>query len=116
MNAQSGCNDCHTWPNYTSDPFLGEQKQVNTVNYLAGGRPFGPFLKSANITPDKTSGLPANLTWSKFLAVMRHGTDPDDPSKLLQVMPWPVFQDMSQHDLEAIYAYLSAIPHAEPAP
>ena len=29
---------------------------------------------------------------------------------LLQVMPWPHFQNMSDHDLLAIYTYLSAIP------
>jgi hypothetical protein len=25
-------------------------------------------------------------------------------------MPWPDFQDMTEHDLRAIYEYLSAIP------
>jgi hypothetical protein len=29
---------------------------------------------------------------------------------LLQVMPWPDFQDMTEHDMRAIYEYLSAIP------
>ncbi len=29
---------------------------------------------------------------------------------LLQVMPWPNFQDMSDRDIEAIYEYLKAIP------
>ena len=29
---------------------------------------------------------------------------------LLQVMPWPTFSNMSDHDIEAIYEYLSAIP------
>ena len=29
---------------------------------------------------------------------------------LLQVMPWPVFNNMSTQDLYAIYIYLSAIP------
>ncbi len=32
---------------------------------------------------------------------------------LLQVMPWPVFQNMSDRYLQAIYAYLSAIPCSE---
>jgi hypothetical protein len=26
------------------------------------------------------------------------------------VMPWPVFANMTEHDLLAIYTYLSAIP------
>ena len=29
---------------------------------------------------------------------------------LLQIMPWPTFSKMSDHDIEAIYEYLSAIP------
>jgi hypothetical protein len=29
---------------------------------------------------------------------------------LLQVMPWPTFANMTDHDLLAIYTYLSAIP------
>jgi len=29
---------------------------------------------------------------------------------LLQVMPWPNFGNMTDHDLRAIYEYLSAIP------
>ena len=29
---------------------------------------------------------------------------------LLQIMPWPIFHNMTYHDLHAIYEYLSAIP------
>jgi hypothetical protein len=29
---------------------------------------------------------------------------------LLQIMPWPVYKNMTDHDLRAIYEYLSAIP------
>ncbi len=41
VNAQGGCNDCHTYPNYKDggDPFLGQPEQVNTDHYMAGGRP-----------------------------------------------------------------------------
>ena len=35
---------------------------------------------------------------------------PPTDGSLLQVMPWPHFQNMSDHDLLAIYTYLSAIP------
>ena len=39
VNAQGGCNDCHTHPSYAAggDPFLGQPKQVNTAQYLTGG-------------------------------------------------------------------------------
>ena len=115
VNAQGGCNDCHTHPSYApgGDPFLGEPKQINAAQYLAGGRQFGPFT-SRNLTPDPTTGLPADLTFEQFLEVMRKGTDFDlkhpQISPLLQVMPWPVFGDMTNRDLRAIYEYLRAIP------
>ncbi len=35
-------------------------------------------------------------------------------SPLLQVMPWPVYQSLTDRDLRAIYECLSSIPHAEP--
>jgi hypothetical protein len=115
VNAQGGCNDCHTHPSYAAggDPFLGQPKQVNTAQYLTGGRQFGPFT-SRNLTPDPSSGLPAGLTFQQFLEVMHHGTDFDlrhpQISPLLQVMPWPVYGDMTKRDLRAIHEYLSAIP------
>ena len=74
--------------------------------------PFGPFI-SRNITPD-ANGRPAGLTLVQFIAVMRTGRDPHDPSRLLQVMPWPVYQDMRFDDLRAIYTYLKAIPSRRP--
>jgi mono/diheme cytochrome c family protein len=114
VNAQSGCNDCHTDPSYAKggDPFAGEKEQINTANYLAGGREFGPFT-SANITPD-ANGLPAGMTEAQFIQTLRTGHSPGQ-ERLLQVMPWPVFGKMTDKDLKAVYAYLSAIPHAEPA-
>jgi hypothetical protein len=29
---------------------------------------------------------------------------------VLQIMPWPIYKNMTDHDLRAIYEYLSAIP------
>lgn len=113
VNAVGGCNDCHTEPNYQEggNPFEGEPEIINTAGYLAGGRSFGPVIVSANITPDEY-GRPAGLTFQEFEYVMRTGHDPDDPTgqTLLQVMPWPVYRNMSDLDLRAIYEYLSAIP------
>ena len=110
VNAQGGCNDCHTNPPFAEggNPFLGEPEQINTENYLAGGVPFGPTIVSANITPDG-NGRPAGLTFGEFLRVMRTGHDPDD-GHILQVMPWPVYGKMTRRDLRAVYEYLSAIP------
>jgi hypothetical protein len=116
-------------------------KVVNQSTYLGGGRTFAPQLAgnpavvSRNLTPDKT-GRPAGLSFAAFLHVMRTGEDPDHvhpncsaavttncfPTSqpyngdLLQVMPWPEFQSMTEHSLLAIYEYLSAIPCIEGPP
>jgi len=40
-------------------------------------------------------------------------TNPPNPpfdGDLLQIMPWPNFQDLTDHDIRAIYEYLKAIP------
>ncbi len=113
VNAQGGCNDCHTHPSYTPghDPFLGQPEQINVGNYLSGGREFGPpgGLASANITPD-ANGKPAGLDLNEFISALRTGHDPDDPAEILQVMPWPVYGKMIERDLRAIYEFLRAIP------
>jgi hypothetical protein len=113
VNAQGGCNDCHTNPPFApgGNPFLGQPRRINTARYLAGGTAFGPVV-SANITPDE-HGLPAGLTFTEFLSLMRTGRDPDDPNEILQVMPWPVFSQMRWADLRAVYEYLRAIPHVD---
>lgn len=112
VNAQGGCNDCHTCPSFATghDPYKGEALQFNAKAYLAGGKAFGPFI-SANLTPD-ASGKPAGVTLAEFKDLMRTGKDPHEPGNILQVMPWPVYGLMSDRDLEAIYAYLSSIPKA----
>jgi hypothetical protein len=109
VNAQGGCNDCHTQPSYAPghDPFQGQPGQVNADTYLGGGRAFGPLLVSRNITPDE-HGLPAGLTRDQFITALRTGIDTD--GEILQVMPWPVYGDMTDRDLKAIYEYLRSIP------
>jgi hypothetical protein len=113
----TGCNDCHTHPNWApggNNPYLGQPEQINTAEYMAGGRVFGPVTSpiaiSANITPD-TTGKPAGLTLAGFLEVMHTGHDPrDPPGDLLQVMPWPLYRWMVERNLIAMYEYLRAIP------
>jgi len=95
----------------------------------------GPDIISRNLTPDKAGRAEGGNTRAQFKEIMRHGTDFDNlhptcttalpsPSptncvpppvdgSLLQVMPWPVFHYMTDHQLDAIYEYLSAIPCIE---
>ncbi len=116
-------------------PYTGTQ-HVNPATYLGGGRDFGPFgsklelthLYSRNLTPDKTGRPEGGHTFEEFLTIMRTGKDYDQVhpnctgapdgncllppfnGDVLQVMPWPVHQNMTEQDLRAIYEYLSAIP------
>jgi hypothetical protein len=119
VNARISCNDCHTNPPWVPghNPHLGQKPaEINAAAYLAGGNKFaGGLIVSRNITPD-SQGLPAGLTFAQFVHTLRTGIDPDDPSTLLQIMPWPYFRTMSDHDLAAVYEYLSAIPSVPSAP
>ena len=115
-----------------------QQKQVNTAVFLGGGRDFGPFpatssplhIYSRNLTPDVTGMAEGGHSFSDFKQIMRTGIDfdgihPTCPTgtvqtatcvtypfdgSLLQVMPWPAFQSMTDRSLQAIYEYLSAVP------
>lgn len=108
-------------------------------HFLAGGRCFG-FFMSRNLTPDD-SGMPRGLTEAEFIQVIRQGTDiscnkPNPPRyggvvdpvcsvpeglgagtsfnpTVLQTMPWPTFHNMTDIQLKAIYAYLSALPQSK---
>jgi hypothetical protein len=119
VNATSGCNDCHSNPSYADggDPFKGQPKKFNTKGFLAGGQAFGPFL-SRNITPDGTGEVAGGL--SNFKTILRTGADLSklhpELGPLLQVMPWPVMGNMTDREIEAIYAYLQSIPCVEGGP
>jgi hypothetical protein len=125
VNAVGDCNGCHSGPSgeYAAggDPFQGQPTIVNQAAYLAGGTPlFGPFFIPRNLTPDKT-GLPeGGATYQEFLDILRTGIDPDQAhpqfGPYLQVMPWPTFHNMTDHDIRAIYEYLSTIPCLEGDP
>ena len=117
VNAIGGCNDCHTCPTYKPghNPYTGGDGAVNAANFLAGGAPFGPFLKSANLTPKTIGGNPEQgNSFETFETLIRTGHDPDEGNRILQVMPWPIYRNMTDRDLRAIYEYLSAIPPAQP--
>ena len=148
VNAQGDCNGCHSADPATEfapggNPYFGQPTKIDPATYLGGGRDFGPFpgpgpfphIISRNLTPDKT-GLPeGGHTFSEFVQIIRTGVDMDHlhptctgapdgnclpapfDGALLQ-MPWPIYHNMTNHDLRAIYEYLSAIPcvAGEPAP
>jgi hypothetical protein len=143
VNAQGDCDGCHSAGPPTEfarggNPYFGQPEKINPATYLGGGRHFQiapnfPDIISRNLTPDKT-GLPeGGRSFSEFVQIIRTGVDldhlhpacsatittncfPANPpfdGDLLQVMPWPIYKNMTDHDLRAIYEYLSAIPCIE---
>jgi hypothetical protein len=116
VNAAGACNDCHTNPPFEEggDPFRGETEIINADQFLAGGRAFGPII-APNITPDEY-GRPAGLTFAQFESLIRTGRDAEDPDRILQVMPWNVYRNLTTQDLRAIYEYLRAVPSLPDAP
>ncbi|HEY8054039.1 MAG: hypothetical protein ACHQD6_06635 [Steroidobacterales bacterium] len=136
----NGCHSANPQTQYApgGNPyFKGNQPTVvNQATYLGGGQDFGslipgtPDIVTRNLTPDKTGRPEGGRTFAEFRQIMRTGVDLDHlhpncngPSTfscygtdqpfngdLLQVMPWPTFQNMTDHELRAIYEYLSAIP------
>lgn len=139
VNAIGDCNGCHSAGPQTEylpgrNPFFGQPQSVNPATYLGGGRDFGPLIPgsahiiSRNLTPGK-SGLPeGDHTFEEFRQILRTGVDMDHlhpnctgapnagciprpfDGSLLQIMPWPAFQKMTDRDIRAIYEYLRAIP------
>jgi hypothetical protein len=125
-------------------PFFNGTKKINTKTYLGGGSVFGPLpgvdaahpvpIISRNLTPDSTGRPEGGNTLSDFIMIIRTGKDTDHahpscPSAgpapclgfpfngdLLQVMPWPNFQNLTDRQLTAIYTYLSAVPCLEGGP
>jgi hypothetical protein len=125
------------------NPYFSQHPTVmNPATYLGGGRDFGafpdpngpfPHIISRNLTP--VHGLPAgDLTLEKFTQILKTGIDFDNahptcsgapngtclPAPFdgtrLQIMPWPILQNMTDRDIAAIYEYLSAIPCLEGGP
>jgi len=121
-------------------PFFNGTKKINPKTYLGGGSDFGSFgigpnaeIISRNLTPDSTGRAEGN-TLSDFKLILRTGQDLDHrhPSctaqitnnclsfpfngALLQVMPWPNFQNLTDRQIEAIYTFISAVPCLEGGP
>lgn len=125
VNAVGDCNGCHSGPSGEfapgGDPFQGQPKVINQAAYLQGGTPlFGPFFIPRNLTPDHTGRAEGGGSFEEFRNIIRTGIDPDHAhpqfGPYLQVMPWPIFQNMTDNDLRAIYEYLSAVPCIEGDP
>ena len=106
----AACGDCHTPMDAQGQPIPGRD--------FAGGFEFplrgGAVVRSANITPDATTGIGA-WTEEQFIdkfkvfdsAARRPLTAADDRENT--TMPWYEYAGMTREDLGAIYAYLRSL-------
>jgi hypothetical protein len=95
---------------------------------LFGGPGLGPNIISRNLTPDYTGNPEGGHDLGSFMTILRTGHDYDKlhpncggtitdncynapvNGAVLQVMPWPIYQNMTDHQLKAIWTYLSTVP------
>ena len=130
-----GCHDCHTpkklgpkGPEPDMDKMLSghpEGIKVTAPYKPAPGSPWviattadtqswsGPWGVSfpANLTPDTNTGLRSGV-WTEelFIKALRTGKHMGTARDILPPMPWPMYGQLSDADLKAIWAYLGTIP------
>ena len=104
----AACIDCHT---------QDEKGALIAGMEFGGGKLFmmpGAELKSANITPDRETGIGA---WTKEQFVNRFRQYADGniqahsvkPGEFQTIMPWWKYGGMTEQDLGAMYAYLRTV-------
>ena len=105
----SACRECHTQV---------KQGQIIPEVAFGGGREFafpdGSVVRSANISPDKDSGI-GNWTREQFIALFKAYADSSyvvpsvKPGEYNSIMPWTMYGHMKEEDLSAIFIYLQSV-------
>lgn len=75
----------------------------------AASGPWGVSF-SANLTPDPDTGVLRDFTEDQFIRTLRTGRHQGQGRPILPPMPWPVYGQMTDEDLKAVFAYLRQIP------
>jgi hypothetical protein len=102
-----GCTFCHTTVDERMQPVEGMR--------LAGGMGMpvnGKIVRAANISADPETGI-GNWTEEDFIRRFSQYRDkviPVGPDEFNSPMAWPVYADIKDEDLAAIYAYLMSQP------
>ena len=102
VNGPVACGSCHT-------P-LGPDFKPIADKTLAGGFHFDEMAfntYSANITPDKETGI-GNWTDEEIIHAIREGAEKDGRI-IFPPMPVPTYNNMSDDDVKAIVAYLRTV-------
>ncbi len=104
----AACYDCHT--PMEKGNYVDEKAYSGNMEFIL---PNGT-LYSANITPDKETGI-GEWTEEMFISLFRvYNADSgyvhmDVGEGYNTVMPWTVYSKMDEYDLKAIYAYLMTL-------
>jgi mono/diheme cytochrome c family protein len=119
----TGCHDCHSpklkgmtpdptralsgRPSTTMLPSKADGEVHASLDLTAWTGPWGQSVAS-NLTPDAETGIGKRYTEASFVATMRTGKKPNG-TMIQPPMPSEVYQNMTDDDLKAIYAYLQTI-------
>jgi cytochrome c553 len=119
----TGCHDCHSpkvegmtpdlnralsgRPGTTPLPSATKGEVHASLDLTAWTGPWG-FSVASNLTPDAATGLGTRYTETTFISTMRTGKKPNG-TPIMPPMPSEVYQNMTDDDLRAIFAYLRTI-------
>jgi len=119
----TGCHDCHSpkvqgmtpdltralsgRPSTTQLPSPTKTEVHASADLTAWAGPWG-FSIAANLTPDPATGIGTRYTEASFVTTMRTGKKPNGTA-VMPPMPSDVYQNMTDDDLKAIFAYLRTI-------
>ena len=129
-----GCNDCHTpkkmGPN-GPEPDMSRELSGHPSNEKLANVPAGLIAPdrwgtvtnnhltawvgawgvsfAMNLTPDKTTGI-GSWTPEMFVNALRTGKHQGAGRPILPPMPWNWYRNMTDDDLNAIFAYLQSLP------
>ena len=128
----AGCNDCHTplvmgpeGPERDMTRMLsghpeslvmpprpvlpeGPWGAVAAATFTAWSGPWGVSF-TANLTPDPETGL-GKWTLQNFRDTLRTGRRMGRGREILPPMPIPMYKNLTDDDIEAIFTYLQSIP------
>jgi len=119
----TGCHDCHSPKIEGMTPDLGRalsgrpgttplpsptKGEVHaSLDLTAWTGPWG-YSVASNLTPDPATGIGTRYTEATFISTMRTGKKPNG-TPLMPPMPAEVYQNMTDEDLRAVFAYLRTI-------
>ena len=119
----TGCHDCHSpkvqgmtpnldlalsgRPASTQLPTETKTEVHASPDLTAWTGPWG-FSVASNLTPEPTTGIGTRYNEASFIATMRTGKKPNG-TPIMPPMPSDVYQNMTDDDLKAIFAYLRTL-------